>query len=98
MSLCGSAFYVVFSSDVSLKAAVQGIAKSGIICTDWVGLAAFGYCQSLVPLESKASAGYICMVVEFREWFSRYAAKYILGSFGEKGGRFQALPQLFIGG
>ena len=51
-------FYVVFSSDVSLKAAVQRIAKVALFALIGIGLAAFW----LLPvfsalLESKASAG-----------------------------------------
>ena len=94
-------FYVVFSSDVSLKAAVQRIAKVALFALIGVGLAAFW----LLPvfsalLESKASAG----ITFAWSWNSvndlvAMPQKFILGSFGEKEwGDSKALPQLFIGG
>ena len=94
-------FYVVFSSDASLKEAVHRIAKVALFALIGVGLAAFW----LLPvfsalLESKASAGSTFAW----SWnpvndLVAMPQKFILGSFGEKEwGDSKALPQLFIGG
>ena len=94
-------FYVVFSSDASLKEAVQRIVRVALFALIGVGLAAFW----LLPvfsalLESKASAGSTFAW----SWnpvndLVAMPQKFILGSFGEKEwGDSKALPQLFIGG
>ena len=94
-------FYVVFSSDVSLKEAAKRILRIALFALIGVGLAAFW----LLPvfsalLESKASAG----TTFAWSWnpvndLVAMPQKFILGSFGEKEwGDSKALPQLFIGG
>ena len=94
-------FYVVFSSDVSLKEVAKRIARIALFALIGVGLATFW----LLPvfsalLESKASAGSTFAW----SWnpvndLLAMPQKFILGSFGEKEwGDSKALPQLFIGG
>ena len=94
-------FYIVFSSDVSLKEAAKRILRIALFALIGVGLAAFW----LLPvfsalLESKASAG----TTFAWSWnpvndLVAMPQKFILGSFGEKEwGDSKALPQLFIGG